>query len=203
MRLEYKECIMKYYFIYADGHPNHPLLEWESGSQYFRMCRLAKLPEGFQCAVRIAAPIPETIELPDYLGLPRPVLSSRLRVAIEQAGVRTVQWVPVDLHLPDGSVIKDSYHYMHIAFMAELLDMEQSKYSIDNFGDPAGFESYIMSDEKLKALDSEDAKILCLEEDCVMRVYNQEIVDVMQNLGATGCRYVECEQYGPGSSFAG
>ncbi len=194
---------MKYYFIYSDGHPHHPLLDWESGSQYFKRCRPAKVPDGFQCAVRIAAPIPDTIELPDYLGLPRPVLSSRLRAAVEKIGVPTVQWVPVDLHLPDGTVLKDSYHYMHITFMADLLNMDKSQYSRDRFGDPRGFTSYEFSEEKIAALASENRQILCLKEDRVMRVYNQKVVEAWQALSVSGCRFIPCAEFDLGSNFAG
>lgn len=194
---------MNYYLIYGDGHPNHPLLDWEKGSQYFRKCRPATVPVDVQCAVRVGYPIPDTIALPDYLGLPRPVVSTRLRQAIEGIGARTVQFIPVDLHVPDGEIIRDRYHHMHIAYKYEVVDLENSDYTLNTFGKPTAFSKLALSESKLTAIDDADARIFCIAEVRSLRLYREDIVSAMQAIDASGCRYVAVDQFGPGSAFAG
>ena len=194
---------MNYFCIYGDGHPHHPLLDWEAGSQFFRRCQPAKLRAGFAYAVRIVQPIPDTIALPDYLGLPRPVVSTRVRAAIEAIGVRTVEFVPVALHLPDGDIVPDRYHFMHIAFKAEIADLEKSKCSLGHDGNILAFDRIVLSEEKLSRIDPLDRKIFCMAEQRSLRFYNQEIIDALADIGATGYRSVALTDFGPGSVFAG
>ena len=194
---------MQYYLIYSDGHPNHPLLDWEEGSQYVRKCRPATVPADVQCAVRVGYPIPDTIELPDYMGLPRPVVSTRLREVIEGIGARTVQFIPVDLHLPDGEIIRDRYHHMHIAYKYKVVDLERSDCNFDWEGKPSSFERLALDADKLSRIDDIDARIFCIAEDRVLRLYREDIVAAMQAIDASGCRYVAVDQFGPGSAFAG
>ena len=106
---------------------DHPLRSWMSGN---RFCK-----EGAQPLFKMVPVTPiqvqlkkgrETIQQADYLEAPLPIMSKRLLLILEEAGVDNIDAYPVEMCDMNGSVIYDDYFAVNIIGKVAAVDLEGS-----------------------------------------------------------------------------
>lgn len=131
--------------------------------------------------------------------LPPPIYSTRLRQALESAGIGGIQWLPLHVLRPDGTEIP-GYAIANIVNLVEgALDLERSDYDVyppdyflpERVGKVRGVRIPVLRGEKLPGLD-----IVRLAEAKAAFYVSERFKDAFEKAGCTGHSFREVEVVG-------
>ena len=125
-------------------------------------------------------------------GLPGLLVSSRLRGVLEECGVDSIQYFPVDLRLSDGAIPSDKYFIANIIGRVSCIDFARSDIVV-NDGPPLIIDTIdrlVLKEDIIHGLD-----IFRLGELFVAIVLSSRVKDAIERSGVSGIEFYAIDEY--------
>jgi hypothetical protein len=132
-------------------------------------------------------PVPRKPKMADYhdFSTPSPVLSEKLKKAIEAMQVKDIQFVPVLIRDKNDDLI-EGYHAINVCNTINCTNMEESKYSLLTNGKICNFDKLVLDNEKLDLIPLEDRLIFSVGECGNYVVYHISVIEKMLETSPEG-----------------
>jgi hypothetical protein len=118
------------YFVLCRAGPNtYPLLGWDQSASAYRKGR--PVPTLEPVKLRLGEPVPPRPVMVDYHGLPEPVVSTRVKDAMEPLGLEGAQLVPADVRVGETVL---PYWLLHVHARFQCMDRERSVFRTSSSG---------------------------------------------------------------------
>ena len=208
----------QYYVIHSQNTKNYPMMVGKTTprlkyrfSNSFRNengdlilinnrkeMRLA--PENYKYEINLAVPVPSKPEFVDFhmYDLEQSV-STKFVEAFE--GFPGIQFVK-GTH---GKVIEElklDYYYLHYLIAIACLDLDKSDADVSEIdGEVMSYEKLVLDYDVLNNIPEEQRLIFWLEQDPMTCIVHQKFVDIYNEAGLEGARFVPIEQYNVETAF--
>jgi len=160
-------------------------------------CGLA--PEKYSYEINLAEPIPNEPEYVDFhtYDSEQSVSNKFVQAFAGFPGVQFVQGT----HGKVISELKLDYYYMHYLNSIKCMDIEKSKADVDSSGFIMSYKKLVLNYEVLSNIPEEQRLIFWLREDPMTFIVHQKFVDIYNEAGLEGARFVPIEQYNVETAF--
>ncbi|MCJ8313757.1 MAG: hypothetical protein HRU38_17230 [Saccharospirillaceae bacterium] len=207
----------RYYVIHSQNTKKYPMmsaeiepeLQFEYSKKFLdekgniklinnRMeCNLA--PEKYRYEINLAEPIPIKPEFVDFhmYDCEQSVSGKFVKAFEGFSGIQFLQGT-------HGKVIEElklDYYYIHYLYSIECMDIDKSNASVDSFGDIMTYQKLVLNYDILNNIPEEQRLIFWLREDPMTFIVHQKFVDVYNEAGLKGARFVPIEQYNEETAF--
>jgi hypothetical protein len=123
-------ALQRDYFVLCRGGPNtYPLLGWDQSASAYRKGRPVPILE--RVKLRLGEPVPPRPVMVDYHSLPEPVVSTRVKDALESLGLEGAQFVPADVRVGETVL---PYWLLHVHARLRCMDRERSVFRTSSSG---------------------------------------------------------------------
>jgi hypothetical protein len=125
-------------------------------------------------------------------GLPVLLVSSRLRRVLEECGVDSIQYFPVNFRLSDGTIPADKYFIANIIGRVSCVDFPRSDIVV-NDGPPLiidAIDRLVLKDDVIQDLD-----VFRLGELFVAIVVSSRVKDAIERSGVSGIEFYATDEY--------
>ncbi|NRB77122.1 MAG: hypothetical protein HRU38_00400 [Saccharospirillaceae bacterium] len=209
----------QYYVIHADLTNNYPMMsggmtpkirylytnEFRDGKgkpmliNNRIMCYLA--PENYSYEINLAAPIPHNPEYVDYhsYDLEQSVSEGFVKAFgdVKSPGIQFLQGTSGDVI----DELKLDYYYLHCLQFIKCMDYEKSSVRESPNGTVMSYKKLVLDYEILNNISVEHRLIFWLWEDPMTCIVHQKFVDVYNEAGLKGARFVPIEKYNVETAF--
>jgi len=157
-------------------------------------------PDNYSYEINLVKPIPNNPEYVDFH-------MYDLEHSVSEKFVETFEGFPgiQFLQCTRGEVfenLKSDYYYLHYLYSIECMDLKKSEALVSkNDGRIIDFEKLILNEEVLNNIPEEERLIFWLREDPMTCIVHQKFVDVYNEAGLKGARFVPIEQYNVETAF--
>ncbi|QDE91185.1 hypothetical protein BHS06_20620 [Myxococcus xanthus] len=187
-----------YFVLIRARSQQHPLLAWDQSASAFRKGKPVQVVEPVK--LKLSEPVPPTPVMADYHSLPSPMVSGRVKDALERERLHGVQLVPADVQVGE-SVLR--YWLVHMWRRLACLDRGNSVFEEDADG------HFLLSLDKL-VLDEAVLGEVPLEErlafrlaESVVHLFHRTVVEKVLSLSPPpeGLRFIPLAEWGDSSGF--
>ncbi|MCJ8314504.1 MAG: hypothetical protein HRU38_20465 [Saccharospirillaceae bacterium] len=160
-------------------------------------CALA--PEKYSYEINIAEPSPNN---PEYVDLHTYDLEQSVSEKFVEAfdGFPGIQF----LQGTHGEVIEElklDYYYLHYLYSIKCMNFDASEVRLSKRGRIMSYKKLVLDQEILNNIPEEKRLIFWLREDPMICIVHQKFVDVYNEAGLKGARFVPIEQYNEETAF--
>ncbi|BCE02019.1 hypothetical protein [Marinicellulosiphila megalodicopiae] len=160
-------------------------------------CQLA--PEIYSYEINLAKPIPKDPRYVDFhsYDLEQSVSEKFVKAFKDFPGIQFVQGT-------GGEVINElklDYYYLHYLYSIKCLDLENAKADVSFSGRIIQYKKLVLDYEVLDNIPEEQRLIFWLREDPMTCIVHQKFVDVYNEAGLEGARFVPIEKYNAKTAF--
>jgi hypothetical protein len=190
------------YFIHSrSGDRRYPLICRLGNYPRKDRLLLSDAPIGANIApfrLGLQAPIPRRPLLADHHKMPGPVVSDKIKDAIEAIVAESSEFVPAQIEMPDGIF---PYWLIHSLRTSDVLDREHSKFHTTDFGSIAWIDELFIDYAKLAEIKKEERMLFQLKGSSVVWLWHEDVVRAIQQTGATGISFSPAEGYSQDNIF--
>lgn len=188
----------EYFVLMRERSQQHPLLTWDQ--EYLPFMRPAPVDVHAPVKLKLGEPIPPRPVMVDHHSLPAPVVSPRLKDALEASELPGVQFVPADVQAGD-LVLR--YWLMHVWRAIPCLDRQRSIFEETEVGRVLlSLDKLVLNEAVLQELPLNERRAFMLEEDTVY-LFHRTMVEQVLSLTPPpeGLRFVPVAEWGDSSAF--
>lgn len=187
----------EYFVLEAAASNDHPMLEWDeyvadyAGHRPYVIRRPLRL--------RLGKPVPRNPVMVDHHTLPEPVLSPRLKEALEPLALHGTQFIPVDVTVKPEDVRR--YWILHVYNWIACMDRQLSRFSLSRSGHVLGLYKLVLDEKVLAEVPLERRLVFCLAESTSTYLFHQSIMERVMSLQPEGLRFIPVEKWSDGAGF--
>ncbi len=183
------------YFVLERGGPSsYPLLDWDqSGSAFFKS-RPVNVTEPIR--LRLGAPVPRNPVMVDHHSLPEPVLSTRLKEALEPLELYGVQLVPADVRVK-SEVLR--YWLLHVFNEIDCLDKQRSACTFYSSGWVLSINKLVLDEAVLREIPLEERLVFLLEH--MVYLVHRTVMEHLMALKPEGIRFIPASAWNDSAGF--
>jgi hypothetical protein len=188
----------EYFVLLRERSQQHPLLAWDQSYRTFLKPRPVEVLEPVQ--LKLGEPVPPKPVMVDHHSLPAPVVSSRVKDALEAMRLQGVQLVPADVRVGD-QVLR--YWLVHMWRRLRCVDRERSGLTLDSSdGDVLEIERLVLDESVLRELSLEERLAFRLEES-VVHLFHASVVARVMSLTPPpeGLRFIPVPDWNGSAGF--
>jgi len=175
----------QYFVIEAENNDNQPMLAWGSSSRP----ALRKIASIATIDLKLAKQLPENPEMVDYHVLPRPVISSALKQALNNIELKDVQFIPARIKTP-GKVY-DNYYLLHMYNLIRCLDVENSDCDIDeDLNDVEDIRRFLLDEKRLSEIELNKRLLFVMWEYPSLYICHDCIKRKLESINPAGIRFI-------------
>ncbi|NMO19173.1 hypothetical protein HPC49_25325 [Pyxidicoccus fallax] len=179
---------------------DHPLLGWDQSGSAFYKGKPVHVSEPVR--LRLAEPVPPKPVMVDHHSLPKPVLSPRLKEALEPVPLHRVQWVPADVRVAEGDVRR--YWLLHVHNELRCMNRQESVFKLSPSGlTLLSLERLVLDESVLSRMPLDERRIFVLAESPSTCLFHQSVVDRVMSLTppAEGLRFIPVPDWNDSAGF--
>lgn len=186
----------EYFVLMRSGSPEFPLLEWDGSYGGFGKLLPVNLTQPVR--LRLGEPVPRQPRMVDYHSLPEPVVSERLKKALEAMSLPSIQFVPADVMAPGQGILR--YWIVHVYREVACLDRGRSVVSATPRGTLSGVGRLVLAESVLREIPLEERLVFLLAEYPVL-LFHESIKQRVLALRPEGLRFVPVAQWSDATGF--
>lgn len=188
----------EYYIIGRKDVPGAPLLRWDQ--QRFKFYKGLPVEISVPINLKIADPQPREPQKMDYLSLPKPVISEKIKNVLEPLKIKGIQILPAKVKISKEEFW--DYWYLHIFNKIECIDFEKSDCVFaDSDGKILNISSLVFDNKKLDKIPLEERLIFLPKEYASYEVFHKSIVEEIQAIEPTGLIWARVSEWDDGYTF--
>ncbi|WP_163787215.1 imm11 family protein [Myxococcus vastator] len=187
-----------YFVLMRARSQQHPLLVWDQSASAFRKGRPVQVVEPVK--LKLGEPVPPRPVMVDHHSLPSPVVSGRVKDALEQGGLHGVQMIPADVQVGDSML---RYWLVHMWRRLACMDRDKSVFEESESGlILLSLDRLFLDEAVLGELPLEERLAFRLAES-VVHLFHRTVVDRVLALTPPpeGLRFVPMVEWGDSSAF--
>lgn len=188
----------EYFVLLRARSQQHPLLSWGQSYRAFLKARPVEVLEPVK--LKLGEPVPPKPVMVDHHSLPSPVVSSRLKDALEAMQLQGVQLVPADIQVGD-EVLR--YWLVHMWRRLGCVDRERSILTLDPAdGDVLDIERLVLDEDVLRKIPLQERLAFRLEE-AVLHLFHRTVVERVMSLTPPleGLRFIPVPEWSDSAGF--
>ncbi|MCP3139843.1 imm11 family protein [Pyxidicoccus xibeiensis] len=187
----------EYFVLLRARSQQHPLLSWDQDYLAFLGGEPVKVLEPVK--LKLGEPIPPKPVMVDHHSLPLPVVSSRLKEALEAARLPGVQFVPADIPVGDAVL---RYWLVHMWRRITCVDRERSVLTLYPDGDILDIRRLVLDEQVLREIPLQERLAFRLEED-IVHLFHGSVVERVMSLTPPpeGLRFVPVPEWNDSAGF--
>ncbi|BCE02020.1 imm11 family protein [Marinicellulosiphila megalodicopiae] len=207
----------QYYVVHSENTKNYPMMNGEITPNIRSQCsgkyrddngdkilinnriEIELAPEDYSYHINLAFPKPNKPEYVDFhmYDLEQSVSNKFVEAFEGFPGVQFLQGT-------EGEVINElklDYYLVHYLQAIKCMDMEKSKVKTSKSGRIISYEKLVLNYEVLNNIPEDQRLIFWLWERPSTRIVHQKFVDIYNEAGLKGARFVPIEQYNEETAF--
>lgn len=195
----------EYFFIGLAEISNSPMLTLDDDFvEDYAIPFLHARPIKYSELIRLkfSEPVPRKPKMVDYhsFSTPSPVVSEKLKSAIEATQAKEVQFVPVLIRDKSDDLI-EGYSVIKICKSINCANMEESKYNLALNGKILSFDKLVLDNDKLDEIPLEDRLIFAVGEKKTYIAYHISVIEKMLATEPVGMNVYRVSGWDPGLPF--
>lgn len=183
-----------YFVLERAGPSSYPLLEWDQSGSAFYKGTPVTVTEPIK--LRLGAPVPRNPVMVDHHSLPEPVLSTRIKDALEPLELHGVQLVPADVRVKD-EVLR--YWLLHVYNELNCLDRQRSACTFYPDGDVLSINTLVLDEAVLRDIPLEKRRVFLLEN--MVYIFHRTVMDHVMALKPEGLCFFPVSQWSDSAGF--
>jgi len=190
----------EYFVIESAPNNNHPLLTMDE--EVVGLGRPEPLVFSGPLQLRLGAPVPRAPVMVDHHSLPQPVFSARIVEALEPLGLYGVQFVPADVTVKQGAVLR--YWVLHVFNEFQCLDRQRSIYEFFPGHEVAlSLDKLVLDERVLQEVPLERRLLFVLAESTATYVFHRSVVERVLALTPPpeGLRFIRVDRWNDSAGF--
>ncbi|NVJ18459.1 imm11 family protein [Myxococcus sp. AM010] len=187
-----------YFVLMRERSQQHPLLTWDQ--EYLQFLKPSPVRVSAPVRLKLGEPVPPRPVMVDHHSLPSPVVSTRLKEALDAAELPGVQFVPADVQAGDAVL---RYWLMHMWRTIPCMDRQRSVFEETEVGHVLlSLDKLVLDEAVLQEVPLEERRAFMLEEDTV-HLFHRTVVDRALSLSPppVGLRFIPVTEWGASSAF--
>ncbi|NVJ01390.1 hypothetical protein HV824_25210 [Myxococcus sp. AM009] len=187
-----------YFVLMRERSQQHPLLTWDQ--EYLQFLKPSPVRVSAPVKLKLGEPVPPRPVMVDHHSLPSPVVSTRLKEALDAAELPGVQFVPADVQAGDAVL---RYWLMHMWRTIPCMDRQRSVFEETEVGHVLlSLDKLVLDEAVLQEVPLEERRAFMLEEDTV-HLFHRTVVDRALSLSPppVGLRFIPVTEWGASSAF--
>ncbi|WP_426751731.1 imm11 family protein [Myxococcus sp. Y35] len=188
----------EYFVLMRERSQLHPLLTWDQ--EYLQFLKPAPVEVLEPVKLKLGEPVPPRPIMVDHHSLPSPVVSPRLKEALEAADLPGVQFVPADVQAGDAVL---RYWLVHMWRTIPCMDRQRSVFEETEVGQVLlSLDKLVLDEAVLREVPLHERRAFMLEEDTV-HLFHQTVVERVLALTPPpeGLRFIPVAEWGDSSAF--
>lgn len=188
----------EYFVLMRERSQQHPLLTWDQ--EYLPFLKPAPVDVSEPVKLKLGEPIPPHPRMVDHHSLPSPVVSPRLKEALEAAELPGVQFVPADVQAGDDVL---RYWLVHMWRAIPCMDRQRSIFEETEVGHVLlSLDKLVLDESVLREVPLPERRAFTLEEDTV-HLFHHTVVERVLTLTPPpeGLRFIPVAEWGDSSAF--
>jgi hypothetical protein len=146
----------------------------------------------------IAAPKPRKPVFVDYHSASFPIISDKIKQAIEPMVWGSIEFVPA--RLDDGKLSRP-FWIMHSLCSHDVLDTERSEFTTLPSGGISWIDKLVINEQKLAQIAIEKRRLFLLRETATTYLWHEDVVAAVQRSQAAGIRFFPAQGYDQDTMF--
>jgi len=187
----------EYFILESAASNDHPMLSWDEHIVGFGRPQPASFTRPLQ--LRLGAPVPRNPIMVDHHELPEPVVSPRLKDALEALGLHGVQFVAADVKVKPDDV--RCYWIIRIFNLLACMDRQLSKFSLSRRGRVNGIDKLVLDERVLRDIPLERRLVFRLVESSSTNVFHQSVSEKVLALQPEGLRFIRVDKWNDSAGF--
>ncbi|WP_004472777.1 WGR domain-containing protein [Leptospira santarosai] len=193
------ESEMNYFVLERENNDSYPLLACDDDTYFLRIKdRSLIAASDVEMKLRIGAPVPKKYTLVDYHSLPAPVVSQRIKKAIDQLSVCNINFIPATIATPEETF--SNYYVLHVAKI-QCLDEKKSTLSIGSHGQIFEADTLVLDEAILKKIPFERRAIFMMHYGIDYYIIHEKIVSEILKINPKGAQFIPISEYTSNSCF--
>ncbi|QSQ22911.1 hypothetical protein JY651_48785 [Pyxidicoccus parkwayensis] len=189
------------YFVLERAASNvHPLLGWDQSGSAFYKGKPVNVTEPVR--LRLAEPVPPKPVMVDHHSLPKPVLSTRLKEAMESVPLHHAQWVPADVRVAEGDVRR--YWLLHVYNELRCMNRQESVFKLSPSGlTLLSLDRLVLDEALLAGMPLDERRIFVLAESPSTCLFHESVVNQVMSLTPSpeGLRFIPVRDWNDSAAF--
>jgi hypothetical protein len=191
------------YFIHSRENNNtHPLVCMaERGATRKLLLSTEPIGQNVQpLRLALQAPVPRRVTMADHHKDPNPIVSDKIKDAIEYLARDSVEFVPAQIETPTAIY---PYWILHSLNFNDVLDRENSEFRLLLGSEKIQWIKKLFIDyNKLSKIDKKDRMVFKLGHSSVVWLWHEEVVRAIEEVSPTGIRFTPADGYSQDSIFS-
>ncbi|EMP81341.1 WGR domain protein [Leptospira santarosai str. CBC1531] len=193
------ESEMNYFVIERENNDSYPLLACDDSTYFTRIKNQSRIAASdVEMKLRLGAPVPKKYTLVDYHALPQPVVSQRIKKAIDQLSVCNINFIPATIATPEETF--SNYYVLHVAKI-QCLDEKKSALNIQSDGQIFEADTLVLDKAILKKIPFERRAIFMMHYGIDYYIIHEKIVSEILKMNPKGARFIPVSEYTSNSVF--
>lgn len=189
------------YFVLERAASNvHPLLGWDQSGSAFYKGKPVSVTEPVR--LRLAEPVPLKPVMVDHHSLPKPVLSPRLKEALEPMRLHRAQWVPADVRVAEGDVRR--YWLLHVHNELRCMNRQESVFKCSPSGlTLLSLDRLVLDEQLLGGMPLDERRVFVLAESPSTCLFHESAVERVMSLKPPpeGLRFISVPDWNDSAAF--
>ena len=187
----------EYYVLVASNNDDYPLLSWGDTKKV----PLREINDIYDINLIFDDPVPDSPKLVDYHILPRPVISSKIKNALEKLKIEGVQYIPATITSKSNKKY-ENFFLLHIFNLIKCLDLKKSNFDYDEDSDTVDdLRSFLLDEKALSEMPLNIRLVFILREWPSIYICHKTIMEAILSVNPTGIRFIPISDWNDDINF--